>query len=160
MKLLITAAVLAIAPAAAASAQSMPAPTFIKKAGASDLYEKQSSRLLLTSTRNGNLRRYANMMIHDHNKSTADVKVAAARAGLRVPPPRLELMQARDLAQLRAVRGPARDRLYVQQQQASHRMALQLHQGYATGGRVASLRRVAANTAPVVRHHLDEISSM
>lgn len=140
--------------------QRMSAPTFIAKAGASDLYEKQSSQLLLTSTNNEALKRYANMMIQHHTKSTNDVKMAATQAGLTVPPPRMEPMQRANMAALRRVNGVARDRLYVQQQRASHRMALQLHQSYSRNGTVQPLRAAATNIVPVVQQHLDEIQRM
>ena len=151
--------VLASVPAAA-QMQRMTAPTFIAKAGASDLYERQSSQLLLTSTNNEGLKRYATMMIQHHTKSTNDVKMAATAAGLTVPPPRLEPMQRANMAALRGVNGVARDRLYVRQQRASHRMALQLHQGYARNGTVQPLKTAATNIVPVVQQHLDEISRM
>lgn len=153
-------AIAAAVPLVPASAQTTSPQTYVMKAGASDLYEKQSSQLILASTRNEGLKRFANQMIQDHTKSTNDVKAAATQAGLTVPPPKLEPMQARNIAALRAAKGTARDRLYVQQQQAAHRMALQLHQGYAASGTVAPLKQVAAATAPVVEHHLGEITAM
>lgn len=140
--------------------QRMSAPTFIAKAGASDLYEKQSSQLLLTSTNNEGLKRYANMMIQHHTQSTNDVKMAATQAGLTVPPPRMEPLQRANMAALRRVNGAARDRLYVQQQRASHRAALQLHQSYSRTGTVAPLKTAATNIVPVVQQHLNEISRM
>lgn len=160
MRTLTLAAIVAAVPFAAVSAQQMTAPTYVMKAGASDLYETQSSQLLLTSTSNEGLKRYANQMIEDHARSTADVKAAAAAAGMTVAPPRLEPMQARNMAALRAASGAARDRLYVQQQRVSHRQALALHQGYARSGTVSQLKQAATTIVPVVEHHLGEITRM
>ena len=156
--IVVVAAIVAVP--AAAQMQRMSGPAFIAKAGASDLYEKQSSQLLLTSTNNEGLKRYANMMIQHHTKSTNDVKMAATQAGLTVPPPALEPKQRADMAALRRVNGVARDRLYVQQQRASHRAALGVHQGYARNGTVQPLKTAATNIVPVVQQHLDEISRM
>ncbi|MGK6317923.1 DUF4142 domain-containing protein [Sphingomonas sp. DT-204] len=106
------------------------------------------------------IRNFANMMIRDHTKSTADVKAAARAAGLRAPAPRLNREQSRNIATLRAARGAQRDRLYLQQQRIAHRQALELHRGYARSGAVRSLRVTAGQIAPVVQHHIAMLSRM
>ena len=157
-KLLIAAALLAVPGLAAA--QGVNGRQYVRMAGASDQYEIQSSRLVLATSRNAAVRRFATQMIRDHMKSTADVKRAAARGGLVAPPPRLDSTGVRNLAQLRRARGPARDALYIQQQRQSHRMALDLQQGYANNGDVRPLARTAATIVPVVQHHLGELRRM
>ena len=159
MKKLILAAVLLGLPGLA-SAQAADGRQYVRMACASDQYEIQSSRLVLATTRNPAVRRFATDMIRDHGKSTADVKRAAARGGVVALPPRLNAMQARDIAQLRRARGPARDALYIQQQKASHRMALDLQQDYAAHGDVRPLARTAATIVPVVQHHIGELRRM
>ena len=161
MNRLFTAAAIAAIPFAAAVAQApVTGQQFVAKAGASDQYEIQSSRLVLQTTRDAKLRDFANMMIQDHTKSTADVKAAAQQAGITVPPPRLDATGLRNVAALRVVKGTARDRLYVTQQKAAHQKALALHQGYAADGTVAPLKAVAAQIAPVVQTHITELQSM
>lgn len=145
-------------PIAPAIAQTMPAKTFVMKAGASDLYEKQSSQLVLRTTHDAKVRSFATMMIADHTKSTKDVKAAAMRAKLTVAPPKLDAMQASDIAKLRKVSGSARDTLYWDQQKVAHDAALKLHQNYAADGSSAPLKAVAAATAPVVQHHIDMLN--
>jgi putative membrane protein len=161
MKTLFTAAALIALPLTAASAQApIPAATYVTKAGASDLYERTSSQLVLATTANPKLKSFAHMMITDHTKSTAEVKAAATGAHVRVAPPRLDAMGARNVAALRAARGTARDRLYVTQQKAAHEKALALQQGYAAHGTVPGLKRVAANIVPVVKTHIAELRTM
>jgi putative membrane protein len=132
---------------------------YLTKAGASDLFERQSGMVMATS-RNPKVKSFANMMVRDHAQSTADVKAAARMAHLAVKPPRLTAMQARNLSALRSARGERRDRLYVEQQRAAHQDALALQQGYSTSGRVAPLRRVAGKIVSVVQHHIEMLSSM
>ena len=141
------------------AATPMSGSAYVTKAGASDQYEIQSSRLVM-GTSNAQLKQFANQMVTDHTKSTADVKAAAARAGVKVAPPKLEPMQAKMIADLRKVSGPARDRLYVTQQKKSHQMALALHKGYSTDGRSAPLKEVASNITPVVQSHIDMLAGM
>jgi len=159
-KLLTLAAMIALPTVAAVAQAPMAAPTYVMKAGAGDQYEIQSSRLLLTSTKNATLRSFASMMVTDHTKSTADVKAAAIRAGLHPAPPKLDAMGTKNVAALRAATGTARDRLYVEQQKSAHQRALTLHQTYAQSGTAAPLKTVAASIAPVVQTHITELSTM
>ncbi|WP_420139046.1 DUF4142 domain-containing protein [Sphingomonas sp.] len=153
-----TRAVLAAATAmllAGAVQAAPPTSVYLKKAGASDLYEKTSSQIVLNSTRNPEVRRFASMMVTDHTKSTAMVTSAARRSGVRPGAPMLDPMQRRMVAELRRADGRDRDRLYIDQQRQAHRQALQLQQDYAATGSAPALRRAAANIVPVVQHHID-----
>jgi putative membrane protein len=137
-----------------------PTPVYLAKAGASDLYEKTSSQIVLQSTRNPEVRRFASMMVTDHTKSTAMVKSAAARSGVRARPPRLDPMQRRMVAELQRAHGRDRDQVYIEQQRQAHQMALTLQQDYASTGSAPPLRRAAGNIVPVVQHHIDMLSRM
>lgn len=156
MMFLAAAAVIAVP----ATAQVMAPTDYVTAAGASDMYEKESSRLVLQTTKDPKIRSFAQMMIKDHTKSTADVKAAARRAKVTVPPPALLPPQAEMIAQLRAAEGPARDTTYVAQQRTAHQQALELHQSYAAQGSEAPLKAAAAKIAPVVQHHLEMLQSM
>ncbi|MEP9403446.1 DUF4142 domain-containing protein [Sphingomonas sp. VNH70] len=159
-RLMMIAAAVGMVAAAPLVAQTTDAATYVAKAGASDLYEKTSSQLVLQSSKDARVRDFATMMIRDHAKSTADVKRAAAQSNVRVPAPKLEPMQAQMVAELRRATGADRDRLYVQQQQTAHQQALALHGGFAQGGTAAPLKAVAAATAPVVQHHIEMLRAM
>ena len=159
MKKLMIAAALFALPGMAAAA-TMTGAQYVAKAGASDQYELQSSRLVLATSKNASLRAFANEMIKDHTQSTAEVKHAALQGKVKAGPPHLDAMGAKNLAQLRAAKGTARDMLYVQQQKKSHQMALALQQGYAANGDVAPLKMTAGKIVPVVQHHLGELQKM
>ncbi len=159
-RLTMIAAALTAMVAAPLAAQTTDAPTYVAKAGASDLYERTSSQLVLRSTKDAKVRDFATMMVRDHAKSTADVTRAARTARVRAPAAKLEPAQARMVAELRRATGPARDRMYVDQQKTAHQQALALHGGYAQGGTAAPLKTVAAATAPVVQHHIDMLRGM
>lgn len=160
MKSLHILAALPLVIAAPVFAQAMAPADYVAAAGASDLYERQSSQLVLQSTRDSGIRSFANMMIKDHTKSTAEVKAAAARAGVKAPPPMLNPAQTEMMAQLRDERGAARDAAYVAQQKAAHGQALAVHQAYAKDGTAAPLKAAAAKIAPVVQHHIEMLHDM
>lgn len=132
----------------------------MKAAGASDAYERQSSQLLLQTTKSAKVREFATMMVKDHANSTQMVVKAAKDAGVTPAPPALMPDQAQMIAQLRSATGAARDRLYVTQQKTAHQKALALHQGYARSGDKAPLKAAAAKIAPVVEHHLSMLQGM
>ena len=137
-----------------------PTPAFLAKAGASDLYERTASIIVLAGTRNPDVRRFARMMVADHGKSTAMVKAAATRSGLHPKPPTLEPAQRKMIADLRHANGAERDRIYIDQQEAAHADALSLMQDYAATGAAPALRRAAGNIVPVVQHHIDMLNSL
>jgi len=161
MKLLMmSAAVAAAVIAAPAAAQVMTPAEYVMAAGASDLYEITSSQVLLETTQDPKLRAFAQMMITDHTKSTADVKAAAARSRVKATPPKLTPLQQELVTELRAEQGTARDAAYVAQQKASHGQALNVQKAYAMGGTAPALKAAAATIVPVVEHHIMELKAM
>ena len=146
--------------AAPAAAQVMTPAEYVATAGASDLYEQQSSKMVLETTSDPKIRSFATMMIGDHMKSTADVKAAAAKARVSAPPPKLMPLQAELIAELRSETGPARDATYVAQQKASHGQALAVQKAYAMDGTAAPLKAAAGNIVPVVERHIEMLKTM
>lgn len=161
MKLLMISSAIAMAAIASPAAAQVMAPAeYVMTAGASDLYEITSSQVVLETTQDPKLRAFAQMMITDHTKSTADVKAAATRSRVKVMPAKLNPLQQELVAELRAEQGPARDAAYIAQQKASHGQALNVQKAYAMEGTAPSLKSVAANIVPVVEHHIMELKAM
>jgi putative membrane protein len=133
---------------------------YVETAGASDLYEKQSSQIVMQTTTDPKIKAFATMMISDHTKSTADVKAAAAKSKVPAAPPKLMPLQAELIAELQAETGPARDARYVAQQKASHGQALAVQKAYAMEGTAPALKSVAATIVPVVEHHVEMLKTM
>lgn len=143
-----------------AAAQVMTPSDYVMTAGAGDLYEVQSSQVVLETTADPRIKSFATMMLSDHDKSTADVKAAAAKSRVKPTPPMLTAAQSELIAQLRAENGAARDAAYVAQQRASHGQALSVQKAYATGGTAPALRATAARIVPVVEHHIVMLMQM
>lgn len=153
-------ATLALAVPIPAFAQAMTPAEYVATAGAGDLYERQSSQIVLQSTANPQVREFARMMVGDHGKSTAMVKAAAAKSRVKAPPPKLMPLQAEMIAQLKAEKGTMRDAAYIAQQRAAHGQALTVQQAYAEGGTAPALRAAAASIVPVVEHHIEMLKQM
>ena len=160
MKRIIAFAIVPLATVTPALAQAMAPAEYVKAAGAGDLFERQSSQIVLETTRNPKVRDFATMMIKQHTKSTADVKAAAAKARVPVAPPMLTPAQAEMIAQLRGESGPARDATYIAQQRAAHGQALAVQEAYAKGGRAMPLKMTAMKIVPVVKMHITMLKGM
>ena len=133
---------------------------YVQMAGASDLYEIQSSELALEKSQNENVRQFAEMMIADHRMTTEQITTAASEAGLNPAPPQLTPMQQDLMSQLQAASADQFDQTYIQQQRQAHEMALALHQNFAQNGDAAPLQQVATDAVPVIEKHIDQLSSM
>ncbi|WP_374943240.1 DUF4142 domain-containing protein [Sphingomonas sp.] len=160
MKTRITLALAAAVMATPVAAQVMAPAEYVKTAGASDLYEITSSRTVLETTADPKVRSFANMMIKQHTKSTADVKAAAAKARVPAPPPMLMPAQQEQIAQLRSETGPARDATYIAQQRASHGQALAVQKAYSMEGTSPPLKAAATKIVPVVESHIAMLKTM
>jgi putative membrane protein len=158
-------------PGAMASAQTgmgadtaATAPTgamaYVTAAGASDLFEIQSSQVALQQAKSADVRAFAQMMIDHHTRTSADLMAAAQKAGLNPPPPALTADKAARLSALQAA-GPTQfDAMYLREQVAGHQEALALHTAYAQNGDTAALRAAATKTAPIVRSHLERAQTL
>jgi putative membrane protein len=127
---------------------------YVRRAGAADMYEIQSSEIALRRTRRPEVREMAQMLIRDHRRTSAEVMQAARQDNVPMPPPVLEPAQRNMIRQLERAGPGAFDRLYVSQQVTAHSQALALHRSYARSGDERSLRRVANSAVPIIQGHL------
>lgn len=130
------------------------APAFLMLAGGGDLYEIESSRLVLQTTQNADLRRFAQMMVDHHTKTMEDASAAALRAGVAPPAPMLDAPKTAMLESLAKFEGVERDRLYLSQQMMAHSEALGLMKTYADSGETPELKAAAQATLPIIQGHI------
>ena len=140
--------------ATAADAMPETAQAFVDAAGASDMFEIESSKLARTMGKDPGVKSFAEMMVTDHTQSTADLKAAAAKADGVTVYPQLTPKQQSDLDALKNA-GDNFDSVYKTQQLAAHQQALSLLQNYASAGDQQALKDFASNTATVVQTHLE-----
>lgn len=146
--------------APATPVRTTDAAGYISKAGAGDMWEIESSKALLAKSTNADVKKFAQMMIDNHGKSTAKVKAAAAEAKLAVTPPKLDADQQKMLDDIKAADAASIDAVYLAHQKTAHDAALALHQGYAAGGDTPSLKKAASEIVPVVESHLTELGKL
>jgi putative membrane protein len=142
-------------PASAQPGPALPTADFIKAAAQTDEFERQEGRIAETRASDPRVRAFGRTMVRDHTKTTAALKAAIRKAGMKVPPlPPLSDEETRNIAALNGLKGAAFDRAYIGQQVQTHQTALGVMQGYAAGGQNPVLRQAAADTVPIVQHHL------
>lgn len=149
------------APAPAATANTNSVAGYAATAAMSDMFEIESSKLALEKSASPEVKKFAQMMIDGHTKTTAELKATLATAGVTMtPPPALDERRQAMLEELRGKSTAEFDTAYLDQQTAAHGEALSLHQGYANGGDNAAAKAFAAKTAPVVQMHLDMVKKL
>ena len=159
MKLAISAALLTISAAAFAQSAPMAPQDFANMAASSDMFEITSSQLAIEKGVTGELKAFAEQMIGDHTKASAELKAVAEPAGVKVPAEMLE----KHAAMLKALQGEEGDKFaaaYVDAQVAAHKEAVALMTTYAESGDNEALKGHAAKAQPVVTMHLEHVQTL
>lgn len=151
------------APAAAAPAADLPAGpvsayTYARQAQSADVFAREASRMLLESSADPALRRFAEGLADAHRRSRDRFDAAAGNpAPGNSDASALLSADERRLRKLRRANADRRDRVFLEEQIEVHEAALALHEHYARAGAHARLRRAAATAAPLVAAHLAEL---
>lgn len=146
--------------ATAAMDNPTDAPSYLARAGASDLFEIESSRAVLAKAQDADIRKFAQQMIDQHTASTDKIKAAAQEAGMTVPPPTLTPDQQKMLDEIEAASAENVAAVYLADQRAAHDAALALHRTYAERGDAPALKKAASEVASVVAEHIEMLENM
>ena len=141
-------------PAAAQEPGSRQTREFLQAAAQSDQFELLEGNVVLTQSKDAQVRAFATQMIHDHEGTSQALQDTAVRAGLKPAEKGLSDDQARLLGALQSLRGKELDQAYWRHQALAHRSALTVEQAYAAGGDVPAVRQLAASATPLIAGHL------
>ena len=147
------------APPGAAPAPPDPMPTnaqqYVSLASAGDLFETQSARIALQKAESAQVRGLAQMILADHQRSSAQLALAAGQAQPPLTPaPVLNPSQQESIEALQRAQGAAFDREWLHQQVLAHQSALDAAVAYARAGDAEPLRQQAAATIAPIQTHL------
>jgi putative membrane protein len=139
------------------------APTtedFVLQASASGLYEIESSKLALQKGDDA-VKKFAQQMISDHEKASAELK-ASVVSGKATGTPVTVLTEdhKEEIDELAALEGTAFSEEYVDDQVDAHEDAIDLFKRYAEGGDNTDLKNFAMKTLPILEHHYEMIQQM
>jgi putative membrane protein len=147
--------------AAPATSQMMAAPMFVQMAAMSDMFEIQSSQAALKNSKDAEVRKFAQMMIDDHTKMSAELKAAVQAGNVSAQiPTALTGEKAQMVQELSTISGEKFDAMYWKAQVQGHQEALQLAQNYAKGGDNAALKQHAQKGVPIIEQHLKMAQKM
>jgi putative membrane protein len=128
---------------------------FVTEAGQSDMFEIQSSEAALNST-NAPIKAFAQKMIVDHNKTTAELKAMVGSSDVNAKlPTAMSSSQQSMLSKLHGLHGKDFDSQYQSDQVSGHKDAVSLFQRYSNSGDNPKLKAWAATTLPTLQQHLD-----
>jgi putative membrane protein len=132
---------------------------FVSNASQSDMYEIQAAGIAQKRSKNPDIKAFAKMMVKDHTATSAAMGPLATAAG-QAPAAKLDDRRQGFIDHLNQASDADFDKVYVDQQVAAHKEALDLMQGYAKDGSDAGLKGAAGDTAPKVQMHLDKVTGI
>ena len=131
---------------------------YATNAALSDMYEVEASRLALQKAKAPEVKKFAQMMVDDHTKTTNELKSLLETQAIPVTlPTALDGRRQGMITELQQASPTEFDTSYLDQQTRAHGEALDLHKSYADNGDNARLKAFAAKTAPIVQKHLDQV---
>jgi putative membrane protein len=137
------------------SEMTTTAKGFANAAALSDMYEIAAGKLASGKAKSASVKSFAAKMITAHTQTTNKLKATLASTHPDITPPlQLDARHQAVIDELRGANGADFDSRYVAQQIDAHKEALMLMNGYAKDGDAQELKKVAADTAPIVQMHL------
>jgi len=128
---------------------------FVKEAATSDMLEIAAAKLAQDKG-NAEERKFAEQMIADHTKTSADIKGMVAGGDVKADlPSTLDDSSQKKLDKLRDTKASAFPSQYDPMQVSAHKDAVSLFERYSKSGDNAKLKDWAGKTLPTLRHHLE-----
>jgi putative membrane protein len=126
---------------------------FVTRAGNSNLFAIEESRLALGRAHAPELKTFARRLLDDHGRAEAELQAAAKGSGATVPTTLDRDHQAR-LKALRGKSGADFDKAYIADQGENHSNALTLYGDYMLWGANEKLHRLAIEMIPITEAQL------
>ena len=129
---------------------------FVTKAAQSDMFEVQSSQLIVKGgVKDDATKSFAQHMIEDHTKTSKELKqqLQSSKTGATVPKS-MSKSQEKMLTRLRALKGDAQAAEYRKEQLSAHEKAVEMFRAYSNTGDDEGFRKWAGNTLPALEDHL------
>lgn len=137
-----------------------PDAMFVQQAGVRGTAEVELSRIAVRQAQSPQVRRFAQDMVQEHERSNQELMRIAAHENIAAPPNLIDDEHAQLRAQLSVMHGEEFDRAYMDAMREDHeKLALLLRSSQATVS-TPELRRYIATTLPVVQDHLQMADSV
>jgi putative membrane protein len=127
---------------------------FIKEAAMSDLTEIEAAKLA-QSRGNADAKKFAEMMIADHTKTSTELNTMVPDNLKAAIPAALDDASQKKIAKLRDAKADDFASDYDAMQVSAHKDAVSLFERYADGGEDPKLKEWAGKTLPALKRHLE-----
>jgi putative membrane protein len=149
----------AAAPAARAQAPGLDDPTIVAIFDAANSWDIETSQLALKKSHNAEVRRFAKMMVNDHRAVRQLGRDLAHKLNVTPTPPGKDFALAKDHAStmktLRAAKGKAFDRAYIDHEVSYHQAVIDaVTTQLLPATKNADLRALEVKVAPNFQAHL------
>lgn len=137
-------------------ASAISTKDFVTRAAQSDMFEVQSSQLIVKSgVKDDATKTFAQHMIDDHTKTTKELKqqLQSAKADTGAPSA-MSKPQQKMLQRLKGMKGDALVAEYRKEQVSAHQKAVDLFRAYSNTGDNEGLKAWAGKTLPALEEHL------
>ena len=133
---------------------------FVKEAATSDMLEINAAKIAQDKG-NANEKKFAEQMIADHSKTSADLKKLVASGDVKADiPTSLDKSSQDKLDKLRDAKPADFAGEFDPMQVSAHKEAVSLFERYAKSGDNAKLKDWAGKTLPTLQHHLEMAESL
>jgi putative membrane protein len=132
---------------------------FANKAAVGGMAEVALGKMAAGKAFSTKVKAFGSMMVMDHGKANAELTAIAQKKNITLPAGLDAEHQAKSDS-LSKLSGKDFDKAYVSGMVADHKKTLALMQAEAQSGTDPDLKAFAAKTAPIVQHHLDEITNI
>jgi putative membrane protein len=127
-------------------------PVFLLNAASSNLLELQAGQMAAQKASNAEVKKYAQMMISHHTKSTQDLKAVATPLGVTPPQTLMPVHQAM-LDRLNNKTGKAFDEAYMDLMETAHKMDIAMFEVKSKAAEQPAVQTFATKTLPMLRSH-------
>jgi putative membrane protein len=132
---------------------------FLVQASISNTAEIQAGALAATKANSAGVKLFAQMMMQDHTKAQADLKITGANVGIAVRDT-MDAPHGSLIQQLTALSGRAFDSVYIKSQVNDHQNASNQFQLEMDKGYHSFVRSYAGSYLPTIKSHLTMADSI
>jgi putative membrane protein len=131
---------------------TMKDPVFLLNAASSNMLEIKAGQMASQKATNADVRKYAQMMVSHHTKSTQELKAVATPLGVTMPQTMMPVHQA--LAdRLMNKTGKDFDEAYMDVMEAAHKMDIAMFEVKSKAAETPTVQQFATKTLPMLRSH-------
>ena len=138
---------------------TMQDPVFLMNAASSNMLEIRLGQMAAQKATKPDVRKFAQMMVSQHNNSSQELKAIASPLGIKMPQTMMPVHQA--LAdQLTDKRGKDFDNAYLDIMEKAHKMDIAMFEVKSQAAETPSVQAFATKTLPILRSHESMVSGL